>query len=90
MAVLLAVAQRLLQGAAGGAAFTAGAQLLEMMPGGGEARQLRAAAGLPFKTARRRRRKMFTNTDLAQFAVVQALAGRKAVEAIMVVRASGA
>ncbi len=90
MAALLAMAGSLLRNAAGGASWGLGAQLLDLMPGGGEARQLRAVHGLPFKSTRRRRRKMFTNTDLAQFAVVQALAGRKAVEAIMVVRASGA
>lgn len=89
MAVLLQIARQLLTAGVGGAAFAAGTELLGLMPGGGEARQLRALTGQPFKI-RRRRRKMFTNTDLAQFAVVQALAGRKAVEAIMVVRAANA
>jgi len=39
---------------------------------------------------RRRRRNMFTATDLAQFAVVEALAGKAAVKSVMMVRAARA
>jgi len=39
---------------------------------------------------RRRRRNMFTATDLAQFAVVEALAGKSAVKSVMMVRAARA
>lgn len=37
---------------------------------------------------RRRRRKMFTDTDLAQFAAAEGIAGRKAAATLMMIRAA--
>ncbi len=39
---------------------------------------------------RRRRRPMFTSTDLAQFAAVEGIAGKAAVRSLMLVRAAKA
>jgi len=39
---------------------------------------------------RRRRRKMFTDTDIAQFAAAEAIAGKKAAQALMMIRAAKA
>lgn len=42
------------------------------------------------KPKRRRRRKMFTDTDLAQFAAAEGIAGRKAAATLMMIRAAKA
>ena len=39
---------------------------------------------------RHRRRKMFTDTDIAQFAAAEAIAGKKAAQALMMIRAAKA
>jgi len=73
--------RRALVGTVGGlGAFEAGSRLFGGGDGGGE-------LGVP---RRRRRRNMFTSTDLAQFAAIEAIAGKKAVTSVMMIRAAKA
>ena len=87
MQALVQIAQALLSGAVGTGAYMAGEHLLGALSGG---QSLAKAYGLPGQTTRRRRRKMFTNTDIAQFAAAEAIGGKKAAVSLMMIRAAAA
>ncbi len=87
MGALIRIAQALLAGGAGGAGFVAGEQLLGALTPGG--RTLQQQFGI--RGGRKaRRRKMFTNTDIAQFAAAEAIGGKKAAVNLMMIRAARA
>jgi len=91
MGALLALARAVLIGGPGRALAT-GATLgsatgIDFLPGIGTLRGLFAGDGKPH---RHRRRKMFTDTDLAQFAAAEGIAGRKAAATLMMIRAAKA
>lgn len=85
MTALMALARAALGGAGrrsfagAGTALMAG-ELGGAILGGG------SDPALPMR--RRRRRKMFTDTDLAQFAAAEGIAGKKAASNLMMIRAA--
>ena len=84
MQALIQIAAALLSGPA----FVAGERLAEALTPGGQT--LQQAFGLPGAVKRRRRRKMFTNSDIAQFAAAEAIGGKKAAVSLMMIRAASA
>jgi len=84
---LIQIAQALLAGGIGAAGFGAGEALLGALRPGGPT--IREGLGLD-KPRRQRRRKMFTNTDIAQFAAAEAIGGKKAAVSLMMIRAARA
>lgn len=88
MGALIAIARALLAGTVGGAGFAAGTQLAEALTPGGRTLQ-ESVLGLRPR-GRARRRKMFTNTDIAQFAAAEAIGGKKAAVSLMMIRAARA
>jgi len=84
MQALIQIAAALLSGPA----FAAGEALTAaLLPGG---KTLQQQFGIPSALKRRRRRKMFTNTDIAQFAAAEAIGGKKAAVSLMMIRAASA
>jgi len=92
MGALIALARTVLFGGAGRAALT-GATIgsatgIDFLPGIGTLRGLLGGPG--DKPHRHRRRKMFTNTDIAQFAAAESIAGKAAARSLMMIRAAKA
>jgi len=90
MTALLALARTVLIGGPGRAILTGagiGSLADDFIPGIGTLRGLVGGGGKPH---RHRRRKMFTDTDLAQFAAAEGIAGRKAAATLMMIRAAKA
>jgi len=91
MGALIALARTVLIGGPGRALLSgAGAATLggELLPGAiGQLGGLFAGDGRPH---RHRRRKMFTNTDIAQFAAAESIAGKAAARSLMMIRAAKA
>jgi len=94
MVALIALARGLLARGISIAAGTPGRAALTAAAGG---TALGAFGGIPGVDLfpggvkrRRRRRNMFTSTDMAQFAAVASIAGRKAAESVMMIRAAKA
>jgi len=91
MGALLALARSVLIGGPGRALVTGAAagqavDQLDFLPGIGALRGLLGDE----KKHRHRRRKMFTDTDLAQFAAAEAIGGKKTASALMMIRAAKA
>ncbi len=89
MGALLALARSVLIGGPGRALATGvgvGTLADEFIPGIGALRGLLGDE----KKHRHRRRKMFTDTDLAQFAAAEAIGGKKTASALMMIRAAKA
>ncbi len=89
MGALIALARSVLIGGPGRAVLTgAGIGTLadDFIPGIGALRGLLGDE----KKHRHRRRKMFTDTDLAQFAAAEAIGGKKTAAALMMIRAAKA
>ncbi len=84
MQTLMQIAAALLAGVAP----LAGERLLSALSPGGQT--LQQSFGIPGAPKRRRRRKMFTNTDIAQFAAAEAIGGKKAAVSLMMIRAAAA
>lgn len=90
MGALLALARTVLIGGPGRALVTGagvGSLVDDFIPGIGALRGLIAGGDKPH---RHRRRKMFTNTDIAQFAAAESIAGKSAARALMMIRAAKA
>ncbi len=90
MAALLALARTVLIGGPGRALGTGlgiGTLADDFIPGSGA---LRGLVGGGDKPHRHRRRKMFTNTDIAQFAAAESIAGKAAARSLMMIRAAKA
>lgn len=90
MGALIALARTVLVGGPGRALVTgAGVGTLadDFIPGIGTLRGLVAGSDKPH---RHRRRKMFTNTDIAQFAAAESIAGKAAARSLMMIRAAKA
>lgn len=91
MGALIALARTVLIGGPGRALATGAAAGsatgLDFLPGIGTIRGLLSGGDKPH---RHRRRKMFTDTDLAQFAAAEGIAGRKAAATLMMIRAAKA
>ncbi len=88
MGALIALARTVLIGGPGRAVLTGagvGALADDFIPGIGA---LRGLIGGDDKPHRHRRRKMFTNTDIAQFAAAESIAGKSAARALMMIRAA--
>jgi len=86
MGALVALAMRLLAGGpvrAIGTGVVGGELLGPFLPSFG-------LGGGDDKPHRHRRRKMFTNTDIAQFAAAESIAGKSAARALMMIRAAKA
>jgi len=86
MGALVALAMRLLAGGpvrAIGTGVVGGELLGPFLPSFG-------FGGDDEKKHRHRRRKMFTNTDIAQFAAAESIAGKSAARALMMIRAAKA
>jgi len=91
MVALLALARSVLIGGPGRALGTGlgiGTLADDFIPGIGALRGLVGGGG--DKPHRHRRRKMFTDTDLAQFAAAEAIGGKKTASALMMIRAAKA
>jgi len=91
MGALLALAARVLGGTPARAALTGvgvGTLADDFIPGIGALRGL--VGGGDGRPHRHRRRKMFTDTDLAQFAAAEAIGGKKTAAALMMIRAAKA
>jgi len=90
MGALIALARSVLVGGPGRALATGvgvGTLADDFLPGVGT---LRGLFGGDDKPHRHRRRKMFTNTDIAQFAAAESIAGKSAARALMMIRAAKA
>lgn len=90
MGALIALARSVLIGGPGRALATGagvGVAIDDFLPGAGFLRGLIGADGKPH---RHRRRKMFTNTDIAQFAAAESIAGKAAARSLMMIRAAKA
>jgi len=91
MVALIALARSVLIGGPGRALATGAAAGsatgIDFLPGIGTLRGLFGDDGKPH---RRRRRKMFTNTDIAQFAAAESIAGKAAARSLMMIRAAKA
>jgi len=87
MGALVQIAQALLGGSLGGIGFAAGEALTSALTPGGKTLQESFGIGA---RRRPRRRKMFTNTDIAQFAAAEAIGGKKAAVSLMMIRAARA
>lgn len=90
MGALIALARSVLFGGPGRALATGvgvGTLADDFIPG---IRSLRSLLGDDGKPRRHRRRKMFTNTDIAQFAAAESIAGKSAARALMMIRAAKA
>lgn len=91
MGALIALARSVLIGGPGRALVTgvsAGTLGGELLPGAlGQIPGLFGGDGRPH---RHRRRKMFTNTDIAQFAAAESIAGKAAARSLMMIRAAKA
>ncbi len=86
MGALVALAMRLLAGGpvrAIGTGVVGGELLGPFLPSFG-------FGGDGDKPHRHRRRKMFTNTDIAQFAAAESIAGKAAARSLMMIRAAKA
>jgi len=92
LGALIALARSVLIGGPGRAILTGAgigsATGIDFLPGIGTLRGLVGGDGTPSR--RRRRRKMFTDTDLAQFAAAEAIGGKKTAAALMMIRAAKA
>jgi len=90
MGALLALARSVLIGGPARAVATGvgvGTLADEFIPGIGALRGFIGGGGAPH---RHRRRKMFTNTDIAQFAAAESIAGKAAARSLMMIRAAKA
>ena len=90
MGALIALARTVLVGGPGRALVTGagvGSLADDFIPGIGTLRGLVGGGGQPH---RHRRRKMFTNTDIAQFAAAESIAGKAAARSLMMIRAAKA
>jgi len=90
MGALIALARSVLIGGPGRALLSGaavGTLADDFIPGIGALRGLIAGGD---KKHRHRRRKMFTDTDLAQFAAAEAIGGKKTASALMMIRAAKA
>ena len=90
MGALIALARSVLIGGPGRALLSGaavGSLADDFIPGIGT---LRGLVGGGDKPHRHRRRKMFTDTDLAQFAAAEAIGGKKTASALMMIRAAKA
>ena len=90
MGALVALARSVLIGGPGRALLTGagvGSLVDDFIPGIGALRGLIGGDGKPH---RHRRRKMFTNTDIAQFAAAESIAGKAAARSLMMIRAAKA
>jgi len=91
MPALIALARSVLIGGPGRALLTGAtagsATGIDFLPGIGTLRGLLSGDDKPH---RHRRRKMFTNTDIAQFAAAESIAGKAAARSLMMIRAAKA
>ena len=90
MPALIALARSVLIGGPGRALLSGaavGSLADDFIPGIGT---LRGLFGGGDKPHRHRRRKMFTNTDIAQFAAAESIAGKAAARSLMMIRAARA
>jgi len=90
MGALLALAARVLAGGpirAIGTGLAVGTLADDFIPG---IQTLRSLVGGGSTPHRHRRRKMFTNTDIAQFAAAESIAGKAAARSLMMIRAAKA
>jgi len=90
MGALIALARSVLFGSAlrsAGTGLAIGSVADDFIPGIGALRGLFGGEG---KKHVHRRRKMFTNTDIAQFAAAESIAGKSAARALMMIRAAKA